>query len=328
VVVEPVVEDVAAEGRGQIQQFRNRELRSGGDGGSEAAEKYGVFRRHAGSAEQGWAEVASRGLEESGDRFETQSVPEGIRNGVGGIFAEGEGTAGGPRGDGIAGHAEQWAAEREWFPRARGKQGRNGFHAAETGAAAQQIGEDGFHLIVGVVGEENRAAAVSAGAGSEETVTRMPPCRFKRKTVPFRLSPDVCGSFHEGKREPDGQLPDESGVLVRVAVAQLVIEVADDDAVVDGCFVQGVQQDDRVDSSGDGGEQGCIAGVGGEEGADGCGGHGLWVSGNPKSCQSNRGQGKNVRASAVVREHTPGLLRSLGGRRTAHWRGILPPKEI
>ena len=152
--------------------------------------------------------------------------------------------------------------------------------------------------------------------------------RFKRKTVTFRLSADVCRVFRECEREPGGEFPDKGGVFVRVAAAQLVIEVADDDAVVVGGFVQGVQQNDRVDSSGHGGEQGFFAGVGGEEGADGCGGHASCVCGNPASCQCNRGPGKNVRASAMVREHTPGLLRGLGGQRTAHWRGILPPKEM
>ncbi len=64
--------------------------------------------------------------------------------------------------------------------------------------------------------------------------------------------------------------------------------MADNDALTPGIFVESVQQSDRVNSSGDGGDQSCSAGMGSKESADGCGDHVPWLCGDEIIRQGNR----------------------------------------
>ncbi len=182
-VLEPAVEDVSAERWGQGLQFRDGELVVCGEGFGEAAEESMVLRGHRRGPEQSRAEITSGGAAERGNRFEAEAVPERVGNGVAGIFAEPDFTGSGPGGEFGPGQPEQRPAQCQGFPAAGWQQAADRFHATESGTATQQVGENGFDLVIGMMGQKNRPAADLACAGSEEAVTFPASGRFEGKAT-------------------------------------------------------------------------------------------------------------------------------------------------
>lgn len=117
--------------------------------------------------------------------------------------------------------------------------------AAWTMAAAQQVPEHGFRLVVGVVGEHDAAAAVPGGAFGKEFVPRPPGCGFDRFA-------GVCGRLTDvDPADQRAQAEGQSGPLDELRVgggdpaAQPVVEVADDQ-IPEAVLEQQMQESHRV----------------------------------------------------------------------------------
>ena len=127
---------------------------------------------------------------------------------------------------------------------------RGRFGQREVAAAAEEIEEDGLDTVVGVVAEENLAAAVGAAEIGEEAVARGASCGLDGKFFCFRQGADILLSGLEMQLVASREFFDEAGVCGGFAPAQGVVEVADDEFFEPG-GVEKMEEGDTVAAAGD-----------------------------------------------------------------------------
>ena len=103
------------------------------------------------------------------------------------------------------------------------------FHSAKSVGAAQEIPQNRFRLIVGMVGEKDVRAAVLFRAASEKPVAKISRRGFHRFAGLFHPRGDVSSGAFMQESERGRQFRDEPCVLGRCPSAQGVIEVANDE---------------------------------------------------------------------------------------------------
>lgn len=217
-----------------------------GEGGEVVVVAGGV----GGESDQGGCDIAIEGQVESGEDVVAEAVAAVGGGGVGGVFAEAEFVRGDVGVDVGAAPGEEGAVEDEAVV-----EGLDGFHAGDAGeaGAATGIGEDGFGLVFGVVGEEEVGGLVLFGGLKEEGVAGVAGGGFERETPGFGEGCDIGFGDFAGKGMFFGEAADEGGVLVRLFATEGVVEVADNEVGV-ALGEEPVEEDDGVAAAGDGDE--------------------------------------------------------------------------
>jgi hypothetical protein len=109
-----------------------------------------------------------------------------------------------------------------------------GFHAREsreTGTTAG-VGENGFRLIFGVMGEEDVGCAMLLGGLLEKAVTSLTGGGFQGEAFGFGEGSDVGFSDFAEKGMLFGETANESGVLIGLFTTEAVVQVAEDEVAV------------------------------------------------------------------------------------------------
>lgn len=216
-------------------------------------------------------DVAVEDVVEEGQGLEAEAVAAVLGGGVAGVVAELEAAGFEIAVDLAAAEVEQGADEMEAVVQALNRP-----HAAKTceAAAAAEIGEDGFRLVVGVMGEDDDPGVVLFGHAEEEVMARLACGSFDGDAAFFGEGCYIGVLDLAGELVLFGELLDEGGVAVGFLTAQAVVEVAEDEVGEAGVEEQ-MQEGHGVATAGEA-EQGGFSRVevGREVEMDGVGGHG------------------------------------------------------
>lgn len=155
---------------------------------------------------------------------------------------------------------EKWTEEGEAVVEVG--DGRHAGKAVGAGTSAK-IGENGFGLVVEVMGEEDELGAVLLGGAEEKGVALVAGGGFDGLAVGFGERGDFGPFDLEREMVSLGEAADEGRVLAGVASSQAMVEVAEDEVLV-SCVEEEMKECHGVSSAGDG-EEGLPAGEGGEE---------------------------------------------------------------
>ena len=218
-----------------------------GEGGEEVVVAGGV----CGESDQGGCDIAIEGLVEAGEDVVAEAVAAVGGGGVGRVLAEAEFVGGDVSVDVGAAPGEEGAVEDEAVV-----EGLDGFHAGDAGeaGAAAGVGEDGFGLVFGVVGEEEVGGLVFGGGLKEEGVAGLAGGGFEGEARGFGEGGDVGFGDFAGEGILFGEAADEGGVLVGLFATEGVIEVADDEVGV-ALGEEPVEERDGVAAAGEGDEE-------------------------------------------------------------------------
>ncbi len=221
-------------------------------GVGEGSEVVVVAGGVGGESDQGGCDIAIEDLVEAGEDVVAEAVATVGGGGVGGVFAEAEFVGGDVGVDVGATPGEEGAVEDEAVV-----EGLDGFHAGDAGesGAATGVGEDGFGLVFGVVGEEEVGGLVFFGGPKEKGVAGVAGGGFEREALGFGEGGDIGFGDFAGEGVFFGEAADEGGVLIRLFATEGVIEVADDEIGV-ALGEEPVEEDDGVAAAGDGDEAG------------------------------------------------------------------------
>jgi hypothetical protein len=115
----------------------------------------------------------------------------------------------------------------------------------EPGAAAEKIDEGGLCGVVGVVAEEDLAAAVRTTDLGEKLVSRLPRGRFEGEFLCLCQGADVGAGTLEVEVVGGGEPTGETGVGAGLSPAEAMVEVADDEFVEAG-GLERVEQCDTI----------------------------------------------------------------------------------
>jgi hypothetical protein len=129
----------------------------------------------------------------------------------------------------------------------------NATEAGEAGAA-ENMGEDGFGLIVGGVRDGDFVELVFGGEAFEERVAGAAGGVFEIGTLAFGFGGDVFAGNEEGERVAFSEVCDETFVRVRGTAAKLVIEMdgGEDDAELFTELEEQREKSDGIGATGNG----------------------------------------------------------------------------
>lgn len=255
-VAEPGVKGEALEGLGEGAES--------GDGEGIAGEGEGIGEpfllggEDIGGAPEALADVAAELAGEHGEDASAEAIAGVEERGVGGVFAMADFSAGGVGLDVGAPDAEPWAEDLEGdaVDLAEGA----GAHAAKAGgAAAEEIEEEGLDLIVGVMGEEEDAAAGLACGGGEEGVTGVAGGCLNGELESAGEGGNIGAAGDDGEAQPAGEGLDETGIGGSGRAAEAMIEVEDDE-VAKAVVEKGVKERGGIDTAGDADEEAAATG--------------------------------------------------------------------
>ena len=137
-----------------------------------------------------------------------------------------------------------------------GRRRGGGFHAGEPFAAraAQQPQQEGFDLIVGVMGEGDDARAMGMGRAGEELMAQLPRRHLQGNLVGGGLATNVSPVNDARQFEPAGRLAHQRLIGIARPATELVVEMRDDELppARAGEAMQQVEQDHEVKPARDG----------------------------------------------------------------------------
>lgn len=235
--LQPMMEDAAEEGG--VEGFEpggDGEAAIGLDGlmGGEPGVGLGlqaivIAQGLTGETGEGWGDVAMEDLAEQGEGLMTEAIAAVGGGLIAGVLAKGEVVLSDVGVDLAAPPGKKGTMEDEAVA-----QGLLGFDAGDAGesAAAAGVGEHGFGLVLGVMGEENVRGAVAGGHVAKKTVAGLAGGSLDGELLGFGEGGDI-GFLHLAGEIPFfGEATDQGCVLAGFETAQAVVEVADDEGAV------------------------------------------------------------------------------------------------
>ena len=198
---------------------------------------------------KGLADFATEKFFDGGDDLVAEAIARVAEVEVGGVGAE-EDVLVMEKGEELSfPEIEKWASdlEGETIDRAF----REATDAGESGGAgaAEEMEEDGFGLVVGVMSEEESGAISGVSDFGEELVAGVASGGFDGLSGLGGEGGDVLAAGGAGEAEIFGEIGDELGILVAVR-SQGVIEVTDREVLVAG-FEEEMEESDGIGTTGD-----------------------------------------------------------------------------
>ena len=209
-----------------------------------------------GGLPKGLADFATEKFFDGGDDLVAEAIARVAEVEVGGVGAEEDVLVMEESEELSFPEIEKWASdlEGETIDRAF----REATDAGESGGAgaAEEMEEDGFGLVVGVMSEEESGAISGVSDFGEELVAGVASGGFDGLSGLGGEGGDVLAAGDAGEAEIFGEIGDELSILVAVR-SQGVIEVTDREVLVAG-FEEEMEERDGIGTTGDADEAGQV----------------------------------------------------------------------
>jgi hypothetical protein len=202
-----------------------------------------------GGLPKGLADFATEEFFDGGDDLVAEAIARVAEVEVGGISAEEDVLVMEESEELSFPEIEKWASDLEGETIERAF--REAPDAGESGGAGatEEMEEDGFGLVVGVMSEEESGAISGVSDFGEELVAGVASGGFDGLSGLGGEGGDVLAAGDAGEAEIFGEIGDELGIVVAVR-SQGVIEVTDREVLVAG-FEEEMEESDGIGTTGD-----------------------------------------------------------------------------